>query len=87
MTGISTVTTKGQVTVPEPLRALLDIRAGDRLYFEPDYKEKTIKIKKLPSESIVDSLYGSLHSKTPSADMATIRQVVAQDIAQKYGLK
>ena len=86
MTGISTVTVKGQTTIPEPLRALLGIRAGDRLYFEADHQEKVIRVKKLTSPSVVDSLYGSLHSQVPYADMATIRQSVAQDIAKKYGL-
>ena len=34
---ISTVTTKGQATIPEEIRRLLDINVGDRIIFSESY--------------------------------------------------
>lgn len=34
MNGVSTITQKGQVVIPQPIRQLLGLEAFDRLYFE-----------------------------------------------------
>ncbi len=54
----ATVSEKGQVTVPKPLRERLDIRPGDEL----DFTEEGGRLVALKSsrEDPVDSVYGSV---------------------------
>lgn len=87
MSGTSTITTKGQVTIPIMLRQYLQIKAGDKLYFEIDHKEKLVKLKKSSPKSVVDQLYGSLKSNKPYMDYNLVRQKAGELLAKKYGLK
>lgn len=60
MNGLTTVTTKGQVTIPEEVRLALGIKIGDRVLFDeitPPKKQATMKII---SPEIVESLFGAL---------------------------
>ena len=68
MSGVSTVTTKGQVTIPELLRRYLNISAGDKVYFEADPDSQVVKVKKITG-SIVDQLAGSLQIPAQFSDM------------------
>jgi antitoxin PrlF len=54
----ATVSVKGQVTVPKPLRDRLDIRPGDEL----DFTEEDGRLVALKSsrQDPVDAVYGSL---------------------------
>ena len=63
MTHRSTVSEKGQVTLPKPLRDALGIRTGDRLEFELD--GDAIRVSKRPDRDRLAELYGSL--KLPSS--------------------
>jgi len=58
MTYTSTVSEKGQVTLPKPLREALGIRTGERVEFELD--GETIRLKKRPDRDRLAELYGSL---------------------------
>jgi AbrB family looped-hinge helix DNA binding protein len=49
---MSTITTKGQVTIPKPFREKLHIREGDRLIFE--IKDDTLILKKKERKSILN---------------------------------
>lgn len=63
MSILTTITNKGQVTIPEDVRLLLRAKAGDRVSFEsivPERKQATIRI--IPGE-IVEKFYGSLKTK------------------------
>lgn len=86
MFGISTLTSKGQATIPEPLRSYLGLVAGDKVYFEADLKEKTVNVKKASTQNIVDELYGSLKTSKPYEDYAVVRQKAGVLLAEKYGL-
>lgn len=86
MYGTSTLTSKGQATIPEPLRSYLGLIAGDKLHFEADLKEKAIKVKKASTRSVVDELYGSLKTKKPYEDYAIVRQKAGLLLGKKYGL-
>ncbi len=44
----SKITTKGQITIPQEYRKILDIHPGDRVAFEPDAKGG-LRIKKIES--------------------------------------
>ena len=52
----STVSEKGQVTIPKPLRERLGIRAGEVLEFEEDHGR--LVATKLASQDPVDAVYG-----------------------------
>lgn len=86
MVGTSTVTSKGQVTIPEAIRDYLGIRTGNLVYFEVEPKMKEIKVSK-STDITVDELAGSLHSDVGYVDLNTIREKVAKDIAAYYAKK
>lgn len=52
---VSTVTTKGQVTIPALIRSMAGIKAADKIFFKA--LEGKILLERVPS---LDSLYGSL---------------------------
>lgn len=54
----TTITQKGQVTIPAPVRKALGLRRGDQVKFILD-KKKGVRIKPAKKFSIM-SLYGSL---------------------------
>lgn len=86
MYGISTLTSKGQATIPEPLRSYLGLVAGDKIYFEINPKEKTVNVKKA-SRSVVDELFGSMaNSAIPYKSMKETRKIAGLALAKKYGL-
>ena len=58
MASTSTISEKGQVTIPKAHREALGIRAGDRLAFE--LRGDTIRIRKDPDLDRLASVYGSL---------------------------
>ncbi len=85
MTGFSTITTKGQVTIPVDMRRYLEMKPGDRVYMEINHPEKTVQIKKA-KKNTVDELYGSLHTDLPYIPIEKAREIAAQEIAKHYGL-
>lgn len=87
MNGISTITTKGQVTVPSKLRRYLDVAAGDRLYFEVDPNHKAVSIKKLEKPSIVAAVAGSLRSPVGYVPLAKVRQAAGKKLGGFYQRK
>lgn len=55
----STLTSKGQATIPLPIRQKLGIKSGEKVLFEK--KGKAIVIKPAEKEEdIINNLYGSL---------------------------
>lgn len=54
-----TVTSKGQITIPKPLRDRLGIRAGEVLEFE-EHSAGEIVARKTSGASVVDAAYGLL---------------------------
>ena len=85
MYGSSTVTSKGQTTIPQDLRLMLNIFPGDRLYFEGDLLSKTIKVKKA-SKSLIAELYGSLKTNMPYEDINIVRQKAGFLLGKKYSV-
>jgi AbrB family looped-hinge helix DNA binding protein len=55
----STVSSKGQITIPAELRESLGLRAGTRVVFEP-HPEGALLRKGTTGEHPVDKLYGIL---------------------------
>ena len=86
MIGTSTVTSKGQATIPEAVRSYLGIVSGDSLYFEVEPGEKIVKIRRMP-KSVVEELAGSLHSSVPYMDISLARQRAGEELKKIYGAK
>lgn len=87
MNGLTTITTKGQVTIPESIRRLLGVKIGDKVYFDKVFpKEKQVLIKLVPKNA-VDRLFGSLGSKGKYTDIQTVREKSGKILAEKYNLK
>mgnify|MGYP001602150881 CR=1 FL=1 len=86
MVGTSTVTTKGQVTVPESVRLFLGIVPGDRIYFEVDPETEVAKIRKAPKSTVAE-LAGSLKSDVLYVDLSTAREKVWKEIGRMYEKK
>lgn len=87
MNGLTTVTTKGQVTIPEEIRRALDIKIGDKVYFSKIFiDEKQVLVKIVPKNA-VEKLYGSLKSKEKYTNLKIVREKSAKKLAKKYNLK
>ncbi len=85
---ISTVTTKGQATIPEEIRRLLNIEIGDKILFlKPIPEKKQTIIQVVPKSNAVDRLFGSLKTNVPYADMKTVRKKLGSKLGQKYKVK
>mgnify|MGYP001577215736 CR=1 FL=1 len=87
MTGTSTLTSKGQATIPEPLRSYLGLMAGDKVHFEIDTKEQVVKLKKAPKIDVANQTYGSLKSPVKQTNYAVAREAAAFMLGAKYQSK
>lgn len=82
MSALTTITSKGQVTIPEDIRLILQVKAGDRVSFEgiiPEQKQATIRI--IPGE-IVEKLYGSLKTEVKFKGRDYEREMTKKLISQ-----
>lgn len=73
----TTITQKGQVTIPVTIRRLLNLKAGDQVRFLVD-KKKEVKIKPAKRFSIM-SLYGSLKPKIKYAKKDDIYKIIKEE--------
>lgn len=90
MYGITTLTTKGQVTVPEEARKLLNAQVGDKFIFDQlDIKNKRGSFKIVSTKNVVDELYGALkpYNKLGYVPLDIARQKAGELLGKKYGLK
>lgn len=81
---MTTITTKGQVTIPEAVRRALGASVGDKVAFTDvanDTKQVTMKI--ISSRSI-DELYGSLKTSVAYVPQDKARKIVAKYLAKRY---
>ena len=75
----STVTSKGQTTIPETIRRALGIKAGDKLEYTVEGESATIRV--YPG---VRSLKGALASKKGAGmSFAQIREAAADAAAEE----
>lgn len=78
MNGIGTITQKGQVVIPKPIRQLLGLEPLDRLYFEV----KEGKILARPIRSIEEAM-GIVRAKK-TATKREYKKTIAERLAKKY---
>lgn len=74
----STITTKGQATIPSPIRKKLKLKPGEKVVFEERGDEIVIK-----KNSDVDDLMGSLKTDK-KYDKKKIREAVGKMLAGRY---
>ena len=87
MNGLTSVTTKGQVTIPEPLRQILGIKPGDKARFTLDTSDKKQMVVNMIPKNVVDRLAGSLKTNVKETNWKKVRHQAGLLLAKKYGLK
>lgn len=75
----STITRKGQVTIPKAIRDRLGVKEGEKVLFVMRGEEVVLKVIK---GTILD-LRGSVHPSAHPEDFEKIRQSVKQAVAKK----
>ena len=84
---LTTVTTKGQVTIPEEVRMALNVVPGDKLYVERYWPEtKRLMVRVVKRIGMARKLAGSLKTRVKMPSIEIARKKVAGDIAKYYGL-
>lgn len=61
MYGPTTITSKGQVTIPEEVRLLLNTQPGDKFLFTPNASKKQFVVDVISAKNVVEELAGSLY--------------------------
>ena len=75
----STVTTKGQVTIPVEIRRLLQVKPHDRIAFVVE--DENVRVVK--GESVVARTAGALKQDTPPLSAEELREVAEEAIAKE----
>lgn len=87
MNGITTITTKGQVTIPEEVRRLLQVKIGDKVSFgQISSNLKQVVLRIIPA-NIVGELSGSLPTKINVANHKKVRRAAGNLLVRKYKIK
>lgn len=81
---VTTITTKGQVTIPEPVRRALGIDTGDKAVFREVRPDKGEVVLRVISQDAVSALAGSLRTPVSSTDHAKARIATAKALGRKY---
>ncbi len=76
---VTTVTQKGQVTIPGELRKALNIKPRDRVAFELVDGEVRLR----PFRSRLLAGYGSVQPRSRPEDFKRIRQEIEEEIAEE----
>ena len=80
---MTTITTKGQVTIPEAIRTALGASVGDKVaFFDILHDKKEVTIKIVPSQS-VEELYGSLKTSVGYIPHDKARKIAAKLLAKR----
>jgi AbrB family looped-hinge helix DNA binding protein len=76
---LSTVTSKGQITLPKEVREYLRIREGDRVDFQIE-KDGSVRLK--PVSGSVCDLYGCLRrTDVPSQSLEDLEEALIESLA------
>jgi AbrB family looped-hinge helix DNA binding protein len=75
----TTVTQKGQVTIPVKVRRQLGLKPRDRVIIEADGDSATIR----KATSRITAAFGSIKSEGPPKDWRTLREEFEQGVADE----
>ena len=78
---VSTVTEKGQVTLPAGMRRALGLKPKDRVVFELDEKEKVLRVRR--AESVVDKWFGFAGKLDHPMTDKELREAFEQGVADE----
>lgn len=81
---MTTITTKGQVTIPEEIRRALGASVGDKIAFEKVEKGCRKGTFQVIATSVVDELAGSLKTSVPYVPQGKVRKILAKERAKRY---
>lgn len=76
----SSVSPKGQITLPIEFRKRLGVNAKDKVVLRLENNE----IKVVPARSKVDALFGSVPPLPTSKTLAEMREIYQEEQAQKF---
>jgi len=77
---VSTMTSKGQLTVPVEVRRTLGLKQGDKVVFQVEGQAVTLA----PAGSRLEVGYRSVPALAEPRDWATIAAIVAEERAEAY---
>lgn len=81
---MTTITTKGQVTIPEPVRRALGASVGDKVAFvRVANKSREATIRVIPT-NVVDKLAGSLKTSVGYIPHEKARAIAARALGKRY---
>lgn len=75
----TTVTEKGQVTIPREIRERLRLRPRDRVIFEVE--GDAVRIRRAPSKAL--ALYGAVSPRNRPEDFAALREAFERGVADE----
>lgn len=76
----ATITSKGQVTVPKPIRDKLHLKAGDKVEF---MLEEDGNLRVAPVTASVTQLKGMLFKPPAKLSIAEMNEAIATSVARK----
>ena len=80
MTSATSMTRKGQVTIPVAVRRILRLSPGDRVTFEVDPETGTATIRRLQS---IRDVYGLVSPRERPEDFARLREEFERGVAEE----
>jgi len=87
MNGLTTITTKGQVTIPEAVRQMLRIKIGDKVAFNQVFPSRKQAVIEIIPATVVDSLFGSLETKVKESNYKKAREKAGKLLLKKYKIR
>ncbi len=76
---VTTVTSKGQVTIPVQIRRALGLKARDRVAFT--LTKDGAKVR--PAPSALEAIAGSVKPRKKPEDFKELREIVKEEVARK----
>ena len=78
----STLTSKGQTTIPKSVRRFLNLSPNDKIVYAIDPQKKQVAL--IPLHGTILDLRGSVPHKTGTIDFSELREATKKAITQKY---
>ena len=79
---LTTVTRKGQITVPVEIRKALGIEIGDKVAVSLDEEDGAVHANLRPVRSVTDMTFGIITPRTRPEDMGELRALAVEEMAE-----